>query len=94
MNMEGLLTAQPKTPELSQEEQEMRAVRQFIEKQVEADFNGNPDEQYSPGSLQSHDIGYIDKATAEVERRMANPEIVAEIKAHLADINRPDRRWN
>jgi len=92
--MEGTLTAPPKTPEMSPEEKEWAAIKDFTVKEVEADVSGNPNEKYSPGRLEDSDASYIDKVTAEVDRRMADPNYIAEVKAHLTDINRPDRRWN
>jgi|GEM_PF-4169707 len=98
MNMESALIPESKAmaPEKSAEELEMANVRRFAEQEVEAKLNGNhPQEKYHPmNKVTENDFNYIERFTDEVNKIMADPKRIAEIKAYLANVNRPDRRWN
>jgi len=75
-------------------EEELAAVKDVTTRDVEAKFSGNPSQKYTSGTLENTDESYIKKVAEEVDKLMNDPQHVEKVRAHLADINRPDRSWN
>ena len=63
---------------------EIAAIREKIEKDLEAELSGNSSQKYAPGTLKDSNEGYIQRFSAEVERRMADPAYVEAAREHLA----------
>jgi hypothetical protein len=97
MSIENTLMAEPKIDKNkigNITEEEMAAIKDVTTRDVEAKFSGNPAQKYTSGTLENTDESYIKKVAEEVDRLMSDPEYVEKLRAHLADINRPDRSWN
>ncbi len=72
--------------------EEMMAIKEQIEKDVNAYLNG-PDEFYKPGTLRDTGKLYMDEFAEEVARRLADPKEVERVSEYIKEVNNPNKTW-